>query len=131
MGLCYPQSWCTEVCSVSSFYVSSALSAIVVCSFCLQHISHGKSTSRLGNTCMKRHMTLHHKSQWKQHPMEQFNKRPALFLIVPHFQNLPCPPKILRLHLLQHLWIVVTGSTVLQEVQFRILQFKHGKSLWG
>lgn len=43
-----------------AFLHSAADSTIVVCILCMERISHGKSTSHLGTTYTRRHITLHH-----------------------------------------------------------------------
>ncbi|XP_077345468.1 uncharacterized protein LOC143989267 isoform X2 [Lithobates pipiens] len=40
---------------------------VVICSVCLKRVSRGNNVSRLGTTCMKRHMACHHAAQWEQH----------------------------------------------------------------
>ncbi|PIO40511.1 hypothetical protein AB205_0042930, partial [Aquarana catesbeiana] len=40
---------------------------VVICSVCLKRVSRGTNVSRLGTTCMKRHMACHHAAQWEQH----------------------------------------------------------------
>lgn len=54
-------------------------SPAVVCSFCLQHINHGNSTSHLGSKCMRKHITLHHRAWWEQHHNETSGKRHSSF----------------------------------------------------
>ncbi|XP_040203900.1 zinc finger BED domain-containing protein 6-like [Rana temporaria] len=40
---------------------------VVVCTVCLKRVKRGNNVSRLGTTCMKRHMASYHAAQWEQH----------------------------------------------------------------
>ncbi|PIO12821.1 hypothetical protein AB205_0161470, partial [Aquarana catesbeiana] len=57
------------------FDVCTADSTIAVCNLCLKRIKRGQNSSRLGTTCLTRHMTTCHASCWQQHLKDQHQKK--------------------------------------------------------
>ncbi|PIO27764.1 hypothetical protein AB205_0199850 [Aquarana catesbeiana] len=57
------------------FETSASDPTTAICNICLKHISHGKNITRLGTTCLTRHMSTCHAVHWQAYLKDPHQRR--------------------------------------------------------